>query len=157
MILIFSAITAFTQTKSQEFPSEIPDNWKLFFNDEFSFYAPDSLENRNLRGKDSFIGKYTNEEMEIRFDYGWFCNSCGTCDKPVIANVDNKSAAICTYEDKEAGKDKKYVKSIRFSKLDFNGQTTLALWVKCKTIQCQTDAEKIIRSIKFKQKKVKMK
>jgi hypothetical protein len=145
LLVAFSAVFGPAQPKK-----EIPKGWTEFANDSFSFYAPKTLKKQEVRGIDSFVGEYRSDNLTVKFDYGWYGNTAGNCPQPVSATVYGKAAKICLYENAEIDKDKKYVTAIVFANLDARGQTKLTFWVLSKTKESQKEAEKIVRSIKFK-------
>jgi len=142
-LLLFLSISVFTQSKT-----EIPKDWKKFSNDSFSFYAPVTLKKQDVRGIDSFVEEYKNEDFTVEFDYGWYENTAGNCDEPISVSVDKQAAKICFYKDEEIDKEKPFVTAISFLKL--GKQTKFTFWVLSKTEALQKEAEKIVRSIEFK-------
>ncbi len=140
---LFLSINILAQTKTT-----IPKDWEKFSNQIFSFHAPKTLRKLNVRGRDSFVEEYKNEEITVKFDYGLYGNDAGNCSNPVSTTIANKSAKICFYEDLEIDKDKPFVTAISFVKL--GKQTKFTFWVRSKTKELQKEAEKIVHSIKLK-------
>lgn len=142
--VLFLSVSVVAQSKTV-----IPDDWKKFSNNFFSFYAPSALIGKSGVGTDSFIGEYKNESMSIGFDYGLYENDAGNCSNPISVTLDKKRAKICFYENAEIDKDKPFVTAVSFPKLEKGGYTKLTFWVLSKNEALQKEAEKIVRSIKF--------
>ncbi|HEX8250520.1 MAG TPA: hypothetical protein VF599_20260 [Pyrinomonadaceae bacterium] len=149
LFLISFALFALLSALAQE-KNNVPKDWMKFDNGIFSFYAPKTLKKQDIDGIDSFFEEYKDENQIVSFDFGIYRNSAGNCEKPISATIDGKSAKICFYEDSENDEDKKYMTAIAFQKLGKSGQSHLTFWVLSKNTELQKEAEKIVRSIKFK-------
>ena len=126
---------------------EIPAGWKRFDREVVIFYAPVSLKKQKWQGIDSFISQYKNAEVTLDIEHGGMAGNGARCSNPVDITIDEREAKLCyesanriiaSFPDFEVKEDAALHFTLNFNNQNFRG-----------------DAEKIIRSIKFKEKGVR--
>ncbi|HQU86855.1 MAG TPA: hypothetical protein PKY59_27220 [Pyrinomonadaceae bacterium] len=64
--------TSFVTPVNTESIKEIPKDWRKIETDYFSFSIPPTMKNQNVRGIDSEVMSFENEEMTLDIEYGDF-------------------------------------------------------------------------------------
>ena len=136
----------------------MPENWKKFDLPLFSFFAPSDFVSEPFKGKDSAIWKYKNQDLELTIDLGLYSakptedkDEDNYVEKSVV--VDKKKATIVSFKFSDSdSKEFKYVTAVYFPRIGLD-ETKLSFIANSKTSEKQEIAEKIFRSIKFKNQK----
>lgn len=123
---------------------EIPKDWKSFETEVLSFYAPQSLKKQKAQGIDSTVLEYKSDEASLNIEYDGMTGNSAKCAKPAETTIDGKKAKNCYFQPNESGN------LIVASFLNFNEFGALHFSLRFKNPNFREDAEKIIRSIKFK-------
>lgn len=131
--------------------SDVPEDWQTIkAGDAFTFKAPRDVQPEPVQGIDSFVGKYTNTEMILTFDYGRYSDSDPMdreSNERSATMIDGKKAYIARerYGIPSKGKGGKAI-GVHFPSVD--GDTKLTMYAKLRGADPKT-VEKIFRSIDF--------
>lgn len=148
-------------TKTQ---TKIPEGWKLVDLDNFSFILPESMEDKKMRGIDSQVWQFEDDKMTLSIDSGMykvdfdFDAARFQTEKKWIEldkvkgqffSVDFTKPTSAKIETSKTEKERPYLKAIMF----YRGKNFYSsFWVRYKKPEQSEIAEKILYSIKFKQK-----
>lgn len=134
--------------------------WKIFGNKAFTFEGPSGLIDKKPQGIDSLVGRFTNQDFIIGFDYGWYGNAAfGAKNKKAFktedATVNGKKAKLGQWTGWKNPGTHPYVCSIKFDDVKNTGkgkfgETKLTFWVAYANPKLKSVARKITKSIKFK-------
>lgn len=168
--------TSFETSANIQLIKEIPKDWQKIETDYFSFLIPPTMKNKNVRGIDSFVMKFENDEMTLLVESGDY-----TADiKAQLSNyegqkesiiVDGKNIELISYDlNKSINLSNRTVNAARSSELEKaeknyvfgiyvpdtyktiqieNGSAT-SFDLSGKTIEAKEIAKIIFQSIKFK-------
>ena len=82
----------------------------------FSLLLPTDMRKEEVQGIDSYVGKYTRNEMQLSFDYGWYSNAQNYyCDQPEYQEsqiqLSGKPARIISFknDNQVIGNDYRYI------------------------------------------------
>lgn len=64
-------------TQTTKTPNEIPKDWKRVETDSFSFSIPQTLKKNNVRGIDSNVLQFENEELILDIEWGDYSEDVG--------------------------------------------------------------------------------
>jgi RNA polymerase sigma factor (sigma-70 family) len=124
------------------------DSWtKIDADGKFSFDLPSFVKKKDVRGIDSFVGRYTSERFDVHFDYGMYSGDPGqfSKNKPGYSEssetIGHRVAKICFQPPRE-GRAKPYQATVHFS-----GQ--LNLTVDYRDEKDRDDVLRILRSVAF--------
>jgi len=123
----------------------------------FSFWIPPDMQPLKVQGIDSYVGEYSNKEIRIVFDYGWYSESL-----PIFSGLleyeeesirlNGKKADIATFAlrgDEENTEDPfKFGAAMHVRDLG-DGQKKLTMIAKCRDKANVAIAKKILQSVSF--------
>ena len=160
----------------KEVHREVPRDWQRIETEFFSFSIPANMKNNDVRGIDSYVMQFENDEIILDLDYGMHSTTMeysassfeskkdsiiidGTetllisydANKPVLAS---KAAVNADGSTKFEKVEKNYVIGISFpyeSRVIPSKEYFAASFIaNCKTLEAQETAKTILYSIKFK-------
>ncbi len=152
-----------TQSKSAQ--TQIPKGWKSVDLGYFSFILPESMEDKKARGIDSQVWRFEDDEIKLQIDRGMYevdfaYGGAGFKKETKWIELDGVKGKFFTidytksfrskdHELSETQKEKPFLQAIVFYE-DENSYSSF--WVTYKKTEQKDIAEKILYSIKFKQK-----
>lgn len=82
--------------------SEIASDWEKISVCNISFFIPKDLKNNNKRGIDSCVASFSNNEIGLTIDYGWYNSPSKKYEtytdfKEEFIEIDGKKAQFATY------------------------------------------------------------
>lgn len=161
-----SAKTSESNIQTKTTQKEISKNWKLVDLGDFSLLLPISMEDKKVRGKDSAVWLFEDDEMEFYIDSGMYKVNfnydieeyAGNTKWIEIDKVKGQSIAIDFTKPKSTETNAK-ISAEEFQKplLDaivFYREKSFysSFWIRYKKLEQKETATKILQSIKFKQK-----
>lgn len=127
------------------------EEWKKIDTGWFSFSAPASFKKVEVKGIDSFVGRYVADGISLDFDYSLYSHGFSERskeNKSESLKVDGFDARTGTSEEK-AGSEFGFSTYIT---IHVDGGYALGMSVKCKTKKEVAMARKIFESIRFPKK-----
>lgn len=158
--------------------ADVPKEWQKIETDYFSFSIPPTMKKNDVRGIDSQVMQFENDEITLDLDYGMYSTSAEFSlkyfegEKKAIV-IDGIKTELVTYDaNKPLSSPKGAVNadgSTKFEKVaknyviginfpykseTFGSRTAFAasFIANCKTIEARETAKTILYSIKFKKK-----
>lgn len=90
-------------TQTTKTPNEIPKDWKRVETDAFSFSIPQTLKKNNVRGIDSNVLQFENDEMILDIEWGDYSEDVGFNsneyeNKKEEVNIDEEKTVIVSWD-----------------------------------------------------------
>lgn len=138
-------------------PPTIPPSWVTVDARQFTFSAPPDLRTVRVQGIDSFVGRYTNQTIDLSFDYGRYSDPLTGHHKQQPnyttehTKVDGHRAVIVTFSYPVEQHAFAHCTGIHFPDLGA-GQTKLTIFARCATTNEWNVIRDSFRSIHFTRK-----
>lgn len=130
-------------------PVTPPEGWKLVKNEHFSFAIPESFQEVEVQGVDSFVGQFLDDGIKLTFDYGMYSNDFRDWPaetKYQTIRIGNETARIGSRETKDLPEvsvlTQAYVK-------ENSRHSNLAMGANCREKKQADLAHKIFETIRF--------
>jgi hypothetical protein len=167
--------TSFEKVKKDSPITEIPRDWQKIETDYFSFSIPPTMKNNNVKGFDSVVMQFENDEIKLDIEYGDYSADVisqlrdyeGQKESIII---DGEKTELVTYDQNKpiysSNKTINAARSPSFEKvknnyvigvnfpnsMKFFHQSAISFVARCKNLEAREIARIVFQSIKFKQK-----
>jgi len=160
--------TSFETPPNIESMKEIPKDWQEIETNYFSFSIPPMMKRTYLRGTDSQMMGFENDEIYLELDYGIYSTKIESSrfeQKKEQILIDGKKTTLISFDENKLDKDiskrfgtkeKHFIAGVNFphdSEMIAKGfRFTASFIASCATLESKETAKTILQSIKFKKR-----
>jgi hypothetical protein len=132
-----------------------PVTWKsVKFSKFFSFRIPPTLNRKQVMGYDSYVGKFSNDSMDINIDYGLYSSKfAGENKKPMYRDttlqISGRIAKEVYFYAPAYDSLRPFIAGVYFAHVDTSTLNKLSIVAFCKTETLQDTARIIFSTIRF--------